>query len=325
MRKINLFLGFVVVVAMMLSCSGAFAAQKVLSGVFFDNPDYAATRKAFLTNLEKEAIKAGLEIEIIDISTNGDREAFIAKLKEMEPQADLIFTTGTPNAMAVKESGVKKPVIFSAVANAVGAKLVESNEVPGTNFTGAHCAVPFDSQLRALLLVLPDVKNIGILYNKNDPSPSGQARGWKKTVEDNGLNIIEFSIPSDVKSVEGLAEATKPMLDKVDVIVTTADAKVSPYGQGMIDTANAAGIPTYVTLAQLVNKGALVSLGFNFTEAARIVNVPQAIKILNGENPAVIPVGTFTEYKLVINLKTAKQIGISVPMRALKIASEIIQ
>ncbi len=325
MRKINMFLGIVMTVALVLSCSNAFAAQKVLSGVFFDNPDYAATREAFLTNLEKEAIKAGLEVEIIEINTNGDRDAFIAKLKEMEPLVDLIFTTGTPNAMAVKASGVKKPVIFSAVANAVGAKLVESNEVPGTNFTGAHCAVPFDSQLRALLLVLPDVSNIGILYNNSDPSPTGQARGWKKAVSDQGLQLTEFNIPAEVKSVDGLAEATKPMLGKVDVIVTTADAKVSPYGQGMINAANAAGTPTYVTLAQLVNKGALVSLGFNFTEAARIVNVPQAIKILQGENPAVIPVGTFTEYKLVINLKTAKQIGVSVPMRALKIASEIIQ
>lgn len=236
-----------------------------------------------------------------------------------------MFTTGTPNAMAVKASGFKKPVIFSAVANAVGAKLVESNEVPGTNFTGAHCAVPFDSQLRALLLVLPDVSNIGILYNNSDPSPTGQARGWKKAVAEQGLQLSEFYVPAEVNSPESLAEATKPLIGKVDVIVTTADAKVSPYGKGMIDVANNAGMATYVTLSQLVNKGALVSLGFNFTEATRIVNVPQAIKILKGESPAVIPVGTFTEYKLVINLKTATQIGVSVPMRALKIASEIIQ
>ncbi|MFH1092658.1 MAG: ABC transporter substrate-binding protein [Candidatus Omnitrophota bacterium] len=325
MRKVRLFLGVVIAAALVLSGSSAFAAQKVLSGVFFDNPDYAATREAFLTNLKKEAIKSGLDIEIIEIATNGDKGAFIAKLQEMEPLVDLIYTTGTPNALAVKEAGVKKPVLFSAVANAVGAKLVESNEVPGTNFTGAHCAVPFDSQLRALLLVLPDVTNIGILYNNSDPSASGQAKGWNKVVADQGLQLTEFYIAADVDSAEKLALATEPMIGKVDVIVTTQDSKVSPYGKGMIDTANASRVPTFVGLSQLVNKGALVSLGFNFTETARIVNVPQAIRILKGENPAVIPVGTFTEYKLVINLNTAKQIGVSVPMHALKIASEIVQ
>ncbi len=325
MRKAKLFLSIVAVAASVLLGGDAFAAQKVLSGVFLDNPDYAATREAFLTNLEKAVIESGLEIEIIKINTNGDREAFINKLKEMEPLVDLIFTTGTPNAIAVKESGIKKPVIFSAVANAVGAKLIQSNEAPGTNFTGAHCAIPFESQLRALLLVLPDITHIGILYNNSDPAPVGQVKGWKQTVADLGLQITEFNIPPETQSAEDLAAATKPMLGKVDVIVTTADAKVSSYGQGMIDIANGASMPTYASLSRLVNAGALVSLGFKFTEAARIVNVPQAIKILHGENPAVIPVGTYTEFKLVINLKTAKAIGVSVPMRALKIASEIIE
>lgn len=94
MRKAKLFLGIVMVAALVLTGSNVFAAQKVLSGVFFDNPDYAATREAFLSSLEKEAIKAGLDIEIIEIAANGDRDAFMAKLIEMEPMVTLCLLPG---------------------------------------------------------------------------------------------------------------------------------------------------------------------------------------------------------------------------------------
>jgi putative ABC transport system substrate-binding protein len=226
--------------------------------------------------------------------------------------------------MAVKQAGITKPVIFTAIANPVGAKLVNSLDAPGTNFTGGHCAVPEDKQLRALLMVLPKVKKIGILYNPEDPAPASQAKAWKNAIIAQGLEAIEFLIPATIKSADELAEATKPMVGKVDVIVTTADAKVSPYGDGMIKVANDNNIPTYVSLGQLVNKGALVSLGYNFVEGARL-NVTQAFQILNGRNPADIAVTTFPEYRLVVNSKTAKAIGVEIPLKALKMASEVVQ
>ncbi len=301
------------------------AAQKILLGVFADNPDYASARESFRTNLEKEALLSGLDVEFIELNTQGDRAAFIARLQELSPEVDMVYTTGTPNALAVKESGISNPVLFSAVANAVGAKLVQSNEVPGTNFTGAYCGINPANQLRALLLALPTTKTVGLLYNVSDPSPRGQAAGWKKAIANAGLQVKEFYIPETVNSPEGLAEATKPMIGNVDIIITMADAKVTPNGEGMIKVANENNMPTYVSVAVLVRKGALLSLGFNFKEGARIINVPQAIKILKGENPAVIPVETYTDYDLVINAKTAKKIGKAISSRVLSIASEVIQ
>jgi putative ABC transport system substrate-binding protein len=226
--------------------------------------------------------------------------------------------------MAVKAAGITKPVIFSCIANPIGAKLVNSLDKPGTNFTGNHCAVPEDKQLRALLMVLPDAKKIGVLYNPEDPAPATQAKRWKDAIDAQGLVAVEFLIPATVKSADELAEATKPMIGKVDVIVTTADAKVSPYGEGMIRVANENKTPSYVSLNQLVNKGALVSLGYNFVEGARL-NVGQAMEIFKGKDPSDIPVNTFPEYRLVINSQTAQAIGVSIPLRALKIASEVVK
>jgi putative ABC transport system substrate-binding protein len=262
-----------------------------------------------------------------ELNTAGDRAAFIEQLKVKAADASLIFTTGTPNALAIKESGVTKPVLFSAVASPVGAKLVNSLEAPGTNFSGCHCAVPEVSQLRALQMVLPNVKKIGLLYNPKDPAPTAQVNKWKEAIAGaTGLQAIEFVIPEGTDSADKLAEATKAMVGQVDVIVTTADAKVSPYGDGMIKVANENKIPSYASLSQLVRKGALASLGFDFPEGARTVNVPQALKILKGAaDVSTIAVGTYTEYKLVINAKTAEVIGVTLSPSALKIASEVIK
>lgn len=300
-------------------------AAKIAILTNIDNPDYKSCRNSFEQAVKKEADSRNVPIEIVYVDGQGDKENFIAEIKKIEPSVDLFFVAGTPNALAVKEAGVTKPVIFNAIAGPVGAGLVNSLEAPGTNFTGVHCAVPEDRQIRALLLTLPNVKKIGLLYNPNDPAPAGQAKKWKDSVIlKEGLEIVEFFIPETVKSADDLAEATKPMIGKVDVIVTTADAKVSPYGEGMINVANTNGVPTYTSLTSLAKRGALVSLGFNFVEGAKL-SAPQALDILAGKSPANIPVTTFTQYKLVLNLKTAQKIKLDIPLEAVKTASEVIK
>jgi len=324
MRFLRLTLGIFFILGLLATTTQAQNVKRVLLAVIADNPDYANARNTFREGLDAEGRKMGLDIQFTALDTKGDKDAFMAKLKEMEPTIDLIFVPGTPNAMAVKQAGITKPVIFTAIANPIGAKLVNNLDAPGTNFTGGHCAVPEDKQLRALLMVLPKVKKIGILYNPEDPAPATQAKKWKDAIAAQGLEAVDFSIPATTKSADELAEATKPMVGKVDVIVTTADAKVSPYGEGMIRIANENKIPTYVSLGQLANKGALVSLGYNFVEGAKL-NVTQAIQILSGRSPADIAVTTFPEYRLVVNSKTAKAIGVEIPLKALKMASEVVQ
>jgi putative ABC transport system substrate-binding protein len=289
-----------------------------------DNPDYKTARDSFEQALKKESVARNVPVDFVFIDGKGNKDDFIAQIKKIEKDVALIFVAGTPNAVALKEGGIAKPVIFSAVAGPVKAQLVNSLEKPGTNFTGVHCAVPEDRQLKALQLVLPKAKKIGLLYNPADPSVAGQAGRWKTVIAEKGLEAVEFFIPETVNSADTLAEAVKPMIGKVDVILTTADAKVSPYGEGMIKIAEENAIPTYTSLTSLVRKGSLVSLGFDFAEGAKL-SAPQALDIIAGKNPAEMPVLTFPQYKLLINMKAAQKIKVDVPIEAVKVASEIIK
>jgi putative tryptophan/tyrosine transport system substrate-binding protein len=299
-------------------------SKKVLLAVFFDNPDYDSSRKAFRDELDKQAKLAKMKIDFMLLDTQGSKSLFISQLKKMEPLVDLIFVAGTPNCLAVKEAGITKPVIFTAVADPVGAKLVDNLDTPKTNFTGCHCTVSIRRQLSALTFVIPTVKKIGLFYNPKDQAPASQVVHWKEAIAGLGLQSFEFPIPENANSANALADATRAMVGKVDVIVTTADAKVSAYGEGMVAVANVNKIPTYASLNSLVRKGALMSLGFDFIKGAA-VTASQAMEILNGKNPGKVPVVTIPEYKLVVNLNTAKAIDLVIPDSVIKTAAEVIK
>lgn len=299
------------------SSQKVWGAQKILLAVFDENSDYLITRQAFQTGLEHAAKQQDLDIEWLELKTASDNKSeFIRRLKELENSIDIIFVAGTPNALAVKQAGIKKPVLFAAVANPKKAKLVESLHDSGTNFTGCYCAVSANRQLQIVLSILTESKRMVIIYNPDDPAPVAQVEEWERAVINlkNPTIILEkIAIPKQVDSLQSMIDFMNTLDKNIDVIITTADAKISNYGAGIIQVANQNKIPTYFSLNSMVAEGALLSLGFKFLQAAEQISVPQAIKLLNGFLPSEIPVGTLPEYSLAINLNTAQQIGIVFP------------
>jgi len=317
---------FLLALMQLIQVCNASAAQKILIAAYQDNPDYSEVREVFVSGLTKQADILGLDIEFIYLIDINNRNEFIEMLKQKARNADMIFTAGTPNAMAIKQAQIKIPVLFSAIADPKKAGLVRFFHDPRSNFTGAYCVVAAHTQLQTLSRVIPNAKILGILYNPRDPAPVSQLFSWHKAAAYlPGIKILDFPIPEGVDSKAGLAEVTESMIGIVDVVVTLADAQVSSWGEGMIKTANKYNIPTYVSLSHLVEKGALVSLGFNFKESVRAINIPQAIKILQGIPPEAIAVGTYPYYDISINLKTAKKIGVTFPSDIINSAANKIE
>jgi len=317
--------GVFLILFFILSISGhhIFAATVALV-TNVDNSEYQVSRETFAQNLKEEAAQNNLSVDFVTIDSKGNKEDFISQLKNAEKTADLFFVAGTPNAMLVKEAGITKPVVFAAVADPVGAKLVNQLDYSGTNFTGVQCSVPEDRQVKALLLALPSVKKVGLLYTPGDPAPAGQAKKWKDVLSSKGITVHEIFIPDTLASADELSALTAQFAGKVDVIVTTADSKVVSFGEGMIKSANENKIPTYAGVIALVKKGALMCLGFDFPEGAKVAAL-MAREILSGRNPMTMPVGAYPKYKLVLNLKTAQQLKIEIPPETLKLASEVIR
>lgn len=301
-------------------------AAKVAIVTNLDNVDYKNSRKFFEQALIKEAGARNVAVEFVYVDGQGNKENFIAEVKKIEPTVDVFYTAGTPNAVAMKEAGITKPVLFNLIAGPVGAGLVNSLEVSGTNFTGVHCAVPEERQLRAMLLVLPKIKKVGFLFTGSNPSSQGAINKWKtELTKYPEMKSEDFLIPdAAVDNMDAVLEVVKQAIGKVDVLITPADGVVTKFGEAILKLAGENNIPVYAAASVLVPKGALVSLGFDIPELAKLA-APQALEIISGKSPTIMPVITYPQYRLIINLKMAQKMKLDIPMEAIKTASEVIK
>ncbi|MBU1998173.1 MAG: ABC transporter substrate-binding protein [Candidatus Omnitrophota bacterium] len=309
--------------------SSAYAAKVAIVN-FADNPDYQNCRIVFSSLLKKEAANRNVPMEIVYIDTKGNMESFIKEAKAIENSVDLFFTVGRPSALALKEAGITKPVLFNAIANPVGV-VVNSLVNPGTNFTGVHSAVPVNKQLKALQMVIMRVKKIGLLYSQDNPFSLAQIKKWKEAINElvdnqiSDLEIAEFPIPASVDTEAALVEMFKrEVAGNADVLVAPDDSKITNLAAGLIAAVLENNMPFYSSDTAMVRKGALLSLGFDYAEGAKL-SVPIAFDIINGRSPAGISVATYPQYKMYLNLKTAQKIKLSVTMEAIKNASEIFK
>lgn len=297
---------------------------KIVLAVFKDNPDYYTARSAFVHVFEKEK-NIAVEWKVLD--AYGDMEAYKKGLENFAntKNVDLIFTTGTRSTLPAVEIVKDIPIVFTAVADPVGGGIVKNIEHPGGNVTGTHCAVPAEAQIKIIIKVLPKVKKIGIIYTQEELNAEIQLRDFKKIAEELGLEIIVSAVSKNCKTEEEIAEATKKIVGKVDVLAGLQDTSVSQYGGGMIKIARENNIPTYVSLGQLLPQGAIFSLGIDFGAIGGIAG-EQAVKILKDDiKPGDIPVDTDKNYSLILNITAAKKIGLSIPIQVLRTASKIIK
>jgi putative ABC transport system substrate-binding protein len=325
----KIFTALLIAAAVMLNYpSEAQEAKKVFKiglAVLKDNPDYYVGRTAFIQTLEKQK---GMSFEFKLLNAYGDAEVYRAGLQQFVDQdsVDLIFVTGTRSVQPAVEIVKEIPVIFTAVASPVRGGIVKSLEHPGMhNITGTHCGVEALPQLKMIQKVIPSAKTIGIIYTSNEPNAEFQTQDFKSAAKELGLEVLTSVVEKECKTEEEVAEATKELVGKVDVLVAHQDTSLSQYGKGMIRVAEENRIPTYVTLGQLLSEGAMFSLGVDFNELGAMSG-EQAVEILkNGIAPDEIPVTTYTKYSLMVNLSAAQKIGFDVPLQILRSASTVIR
>jgi len=297
---------------------------KIGLAVLKDNPDYQAARSAFVDVLEQQK-DLSFEFKVLD--AYGDLEAYKQGLKHLvkEDKVDLIFVTGTRSTQPAVELIKDTPIIFTAVTDPVRANIVKSLENPGGNVTGTHCSVPAEPQVKVILKVVPTVKTIGIVYTKDEANAEIQTEDFKKVAEGLGIKVDTATVSLNTKTQSEVAEATKKLIGKVDVLMAHQDTSLSQYGRGMIEVAEENKIPTYVSLGQLIEEGAIFSLGVDFATLGTISGKQALLILLQNITPGNIPVDTDKNYSLIINLGAAQEIGLDIPVNVLKSASKIIK
>ena len=257
-----------------------------------------------------EALKAsGIEVEIEQENAGGEQSAAqtIAN-KLVNDKKDLILAIATPAAQAAAGATKDIPVVVTAVTDPAASGLVESNEAPGGNVTGSSDLTPVADQIELLTKLLPEAKNVGILYCTAEANSKLQAQMALDALKEKGLTGVEYTVSSS-NEIQTVVES---MVGKVDAIYVPTDNVIA---SGMLTVSMIATgehkIPIIGAEVAHVENGALATYGLDYFEVGKLAG-EQAVEILNGKSPADLPIAYLPKErcKLTINDEVAKELGI---------------
>jgi putative ABC transport system substrate-binding protein len=241
----------------------------------------------------------------------------------VQRKVDVIAATSTPGAIAAKAATTTIPVVFTSSDNPVMLGLVASLRRPGGNVTGATQLNVEVAPKRLELMheLLPAATNIGLLVNPSSPLADPVIRNVSAAATSLGLTLHVLR----AKSEEEIAAAFASLAQlRVEALVIGSDVFFTSRSEEIAQLAIRNRLPTVFQYPEFTTVGGLISYGGDIGESYRMAGLYTG-RILKGEKPANLPVQQVTQVELIINLKTAKTLGITFPLSILGRADEVIE
>jgi putative tryptophan/tyrosine transport system substrate-binding protein len=238
-------------------------------------------------------------------------------------KVDLIVTGGTPAALAAKSATPTIPIVFSGVGDPVAVGLVASLARPGGNITGISemATEQMSKRLELLSELVPQARVIALLVNPNAANAGPAIREVQDAARANGvqLPILKAETESAIDAAFGALVQLH-----AGALVVVPDAFFSSRRDPLVALASRHAVPAIYHLREFVAAGGLISYGASLTAVFRQAGT-YAGRILKGAKPADLPVQQPTTFELVVNLDTAKALGLTVPPSILARADEVIE
>jgi putative tryptophan/tyrosine transport system substrate-binding protein len=235
----------------------------------------------------------------------------------------MIIASPTPTALVAKAATATVPVVFGVTDDPVKLGLVTSLARPVGNATGVYFFLSdlAGKQLGLLRELVPAAKRIGLLVNPDNANAEAVTRDMAAAASAIGVQI-ELMRASDIPAIH--TAVTALARDKADALVVAADAFFFSRRVQLVTLTTRHAIPTVFTVREFSEAGGLMSYGTSLTEAFRQMGVYGG-RILKGAKPSDLPVVQSTKFDFVINLSTAKALGLDVPPTLLARADEVIE
>jgi len=319
--------------ALMLSACSSDSGDKGDTGNNGDTPAAAESYKIGVAQLVqhpaldaanegfKQALKdAGLDVTYDDQNANGEQSTAVTIAQNFASgDYDLVLAIATPVAQAMAQAVTDKPVLFTAVTDAVAAQIVASNEAPGANVTGTSDAAPMADQFDLIKQFLPDVKTIGTVYSSAEANSQVQAKQAQEIAASKGFTLVEKT----VTTANEIPQATEALGD-VDAIYIFTDSTVVAGLASLVQVAEAKQIPVFGAEAGTVESGAIATLGLDYKQLGYQTG-QMAVKILTqGANPATMPVEfAAPPFTYTVNEGAAQRMGVTIPADILSKADKV--
>lgn len=309
--------------AVSLAVSGpAFAADKhVAITQIVEHPALDAVRKGVKDVLSEAGLSEGHGLKWSYESAQGNSATAAQIAKKFSGDApDVIVAIATPSAQTVVASARNIPVVFSAVTDPVGAKLVKDAMHPGGNVTGVTDMTPIAAHMALVKRVVPTAKRLGVISNPGEANSVTLVSLIEAEAPKVGMSVVNAAA---TKSGDVLA-AARSLVGKVDVIYIPTDNTVISAFEAVVKVGNEASIPVLAGDTDSVKRGAVAAAGFNYYDVGRQTG-HMVVKILNGANPGDMAVEGVAKTELYVNLKAAKAQGVTLSDALIGEAKDVIR
>jgi putative tryptophan/tyrosine transport system substrate-binding protein len=286
-----------------------------------EHPALDAARDGIKAALAEAGYVDGQNLKFVYESAQGNPATAAQIARKLVGEAPaVIVPISTPSAQAVVGATKDIPVVFTAVTDPVGAKLVRDLKHPGGNVTGMSDLSPIAKHLDLVKEILPAAKTLGVIYNPGEANSLTLVDLLRKEAPARGLKILEAPAP---KSADVLP-AAQSLVGNVDAIYVPTDNTVVTALEAIVKVGRQNRLPVIAGDTDSVPRGAIAALGFNYGDVGRQTG-RIVVRVLKGEQPGEIPVEGVELTELFVNPAAAKAMGVTLPEAMVARVKTVVQ
>lgn len=296
----------------------------VIGYLHFAKPEYTPNAPEFLQGLAERGFVEGKNVALEYRWAEGQYDRLPAMAAELVARkVDLIAAFGPPPARAAKNATSTIPIVFEVGNDAVEAGLVESLARPGGNATGLSILFTqlTPKRLELLCELIPEATTIALLVNPKSPTATPSIKGAQEAAAAKGVKLLILNASTENEIDEAFAAFATA---KADGLIIAADPFFDSRREQLVIPAARFKVPTIYFEREFAAVGGLISYGSSLPSVYRHMGI-YAGRILKGEKASDLPVEQPTKFELIINLKAAKEMGLTVPEKLMFTADEVIE
>jgi len=312
LKKVIIFSLLLVVMLAMAGCTGQGKAENPAIGIiqYVEHVALDAARDGFIDALADNGYVDGENITI-DVQNAQADQSNLSTISDrfVSNKVDLILAIATPAAQSIAGKTKDIPILGTAITDYEAAKLVDSNEAPGSNVSGTTDMNPIEEQIDLLVKLVPDAETVGVIYTSSEDNSIVQAAIAKEAIEALGLTYTEVTITNSNE----VQQATQSIVENCDALYLPTDNVLASSMPVIHGVTMESKTPVICGESGMVTGGGLATLGINYYDLGYKTGL-MAIKVLKGEaEPATMPIESASEFDFAINGAVAEEIGLEIP------------
>lgn len=316
--------------ALALLCAGALSLampalaeemRTVAVTAIVEHPALDAARDGIKAELAAGGFEEGRNLRFLYESAQGNPATAVQIARKLVGEApDVIVPISTPSAQAVLAATREIPVVFTAVTDPLGAKLVTDLAKPGGNVTGMSDLSPIGLHLDLVREITPAAARLGVIYNPGEANSVTLVELLRREAPTRGFELTEAAAP---KSADVLA-AAQSLVGRVDAIYVPTDNTVVTALEAIVRVGQQNRLPVFAGDTDSVPRGAIAALGFNYADVGRQTG-RLVLRVLRGEAPGDLPIEGVEITELFVNPAAAEAMGVTLPAAVLARAKTVVR